>query len=107
MRYFYNAIDIASKFAINYYFKEQTSKYIVIFYKIFKKVFPYKIKQWQKDNRHENVWEFEKELKEEKVRQVFSYPCCPKINVYIERFNRPLREEFIDVNGVIYKRRRI
>ena len=55
MRYFYNAIDIASKFAINYYFKEQTSKYIVIFYKIFKKVFPYKIKQWQKDNRHENV----------------------------------------------------
>ena len=54
-RYFYNAIDIASKFAINYYFKEQTSKYIVIFYKIFKKVFPYKIKQWQKDNRHENV----------------------------------------------------
>ena len=75
----------------------------MIFYKIFKEVFPYKIKQWQKDNRHENVWEFEKELKEEKVRQVFSYPCCPKINVYIERFNRPLREEFIDVNWVFIR----
>ena len=70
---------------------------------MFKEVFPYKIKQWQKDNRHENVWEFEKELKEEKVRQVFSYPCYPKINAYIERFNRTLREEFIDVNEVLIR----
>ena len=39
----------------------------------------------------------------EKVRQVFSYPRCPKINAYIEKFNRTLREEFIDVNGVLIK----
>ena len=76
---------------------------MVIFYEMFKEVFPYKIKQWQNDNGHENVGEFEKKLKEEKVRQVFSYPRCPKINAYIERFNRTLREEFIDVNGVLIK----
>ena len=102
-RYFYNAIDIASKFAFSYYFKEQTSRNMVIFYEMFKEVFPYKIKQWQNDNGHENVGEFEKKLKEEKVRQVFSYPRCPKINAYIERFNRTLREEFIDVNGVLIR----
>ena len=102
-RYFYNAIDIASKFAFSYYFKEHTSKNMVIFYEMFKEVFPYKIKQWQNDNGHENVGEFEKKLKEEKIRQVFSYPRCPKINAYIERFNRTLREEFIDVNGVLIK----
>ena len=103
IRYFYNAIEVVSKFAFSYYFKEQTSRNMVIFYEMFKKVFPYKIRQWQKDNGHENIGEFEKKIKEEKVRQVFSYPRCPKINAYIERFNRTLREEFIDVNGVLIK----
>ena len=102
-RYFYNAIEVVSKFAYSYYFKEQTSRNMVIFYEMFKEVFPYKIKQWQNDNGHENVGEFEKKLKEEKIRQVFSYPGSPKINAYIERFNRTLREEFIDVNGVLIK----
>ena len=102
-RYFYNAIDIASKFAFSYYIKEQTSRNMVIFYEMFKEVFPYKIRQWQNDNGHEKVGEFEKKLKEENIRQVFSYPRRAKINAYIERFNRTLREEFIDVNGVLIK----
>ncbi|MFN6946557.1 MAG: integrase core domain-containing protein [Cytophagaceae bacterium] len=33
----------------------------------------------------------------------FSYPHCPKINTYIERYNRTIQEEFIDNNlDVIY-----
>ena len=100
-RYFYNAIDVSSKFAFSYYFDKQTSKNMVAFYEMFKKVYPYKIKQWQNDNGHENLGDFEQKLKKEKIKQVFSYPRCPKINAYIERFNRTLREEFIDVNGVL------
>ena len=42
-------------------------------------------------------------LKKEKIKQVFSYPRCPKINAYIERFNRTLREEFLNVNGILIK----
>ena len=76
---------------------------MVAFYEMFKKVYPYKIKQWQNDNGHENLGDFEQKLKKEKIKQVFSYPRCPKINAYIERFNRTLREEFIDVNGVLIK----
>jgi transposase InsO family protein len=38
--------------------------------------------------------EFGKILKEEKIRRLFSYPRCPKINGYIKRHNRTLREEF-------------
>lgn len=102
-RYFYNAVDISSRFAFSYYFKEQTSSNMVKFYNMFKEVFPYKIEKWQNDNGHENLGEFQKVLKEEKIKQVFSYPRCPKINAYIERFNRTLREEFIDVNGVLIK----
>ncbi|MGQ9638766.1 MAG: integrase core domain-containing protein, partial [Thermodesulfobacteriota bacterium] len=28
----------------------------------------------------------------------FSYPRCPKINTFIERYNRTIQEEFIDNN---------
>ncbi len=30
--------------------------------------------------------------------ELFSYPRCPKINTYIERYNRTIHEEFIDNN---------
>jgi len=76
---------------------------MVKFYNMFKEVFLYKIEKWQNDNGHENLGEFQKILEEEKIKQMFSYPRCPKINAYIERFNRTLREEFIDVNGVLIK----
>ncbi|MCA6070224.1 MAG: hypothetical protein LE180_03835 [Endomicrobium sp.] len=65
------------------------------FYGQFKKN-PYKIRKWQNDNRHENMKKFSKILKEEKIQQLFSYPRCPKINGYIERYNRTLGKEFIN-----------
>ena len=102
-RYFYNAIDVRSRFSFSYYFKEQTSSNMIVFYNMFKKVFPYKITTWQNDNGHENLGDFQKLLKEEKVKQVFSYPRCPKINAYIERFNRIFREEFLNIHGVLMK----
>jgi transposase InsO family protein len=40
--------------------------------------------------------EFSKILKEGKIQQLFSYPRCPKINEYIERYSRTLRKEFIN-----------
>ena len=102
-RYFYNAIDVRSRFSFSYYFKEQTSSNMIVFYNMFKKVFPYKITTWQNDNGHENLGDFQKLLKEEKVKQIFSYPRCPKINAYIERFNRIFREEFLNIHGVLMK----
>ena len=67
-RYFYNAIDVSSKFAFSYYFDKQTSKNMVAFYEIFKKVYQYKIRQWQNDNGHENLGDFEQKLKKEKIK---------------------------------------
>jgi transposase InsO family protein len=68
-RYFYNGIDVKTRFAFSLYYRELSS---------------------------ENI-----RLKEDKVRQLFSYPRCPKINEYIERYNRTLREEFINNNGAL------
>jgi transposase InsO family protein len=102
-RYFYNAKDAPTRFAMSSYYKELNSRNMVSFYEQFKKVYPCKIRKWQNDNGHENMKEFSKKLKQEKIQQIFSYPRCPKINGYIERYNRTLREEFINSNTALIK----
>jgi transposase InsO family protein len=64
---------------------------------------PIQDKEGQNDNGRENLREVVEKLKEDKVRQLFSYPRCPKINGYVERFNRTLREKFCrtDIKGQI------
>lgn len=68
------------------------------FYKRFNEVYPLTIKSWQSDNGKENLGEFGEELKREGIPHYFSYPRCPKINTYIERYNRTIQEEFINNN---------
>ena len=58
-RYFFDAVDVATKFGFSYYFNKQTSQNMVNFYEMFKKVFPFKIKKWQNHNGHENLGLFQ------------------------------------------------
>ncbi|NMB56640.1 transposase, partial [Candidatus Beckwithbacteria bacterium] len=39
---------------------------------------------------------------ETKIDHIFIYPRSPKINAYIERFNRTIQEEFLERNDKIY-----
>jgi transposase InsO family protein len=94
--YFYSAIDAKLKFAITLNYKRLTSRNMKDFYVRFKGVYPGKITSWQSDNGSENLGEFDDLLKREKIPHYFSYPRCPKINTYIERYNRTIQEEFID-----------
>lgn len=96
--YFISAIDIKQKFAITLNYKRLTSRNMLDFYRRFKEVYPYKIKSWQTDNGRENLGEFDAELKREGIEHRFTYPRCPRINSYIERYNRTIQEEFIDNN---------
>ena len=64
------------------------------FYRRFESVYPKKIKNWQSDNGAEHLGEFDEHLKKEKIPHYFSYPNCPKINAYVERYNRTVQEEF-------------
>lgn len=68
------------------------------FYQRFSDVYPLTIKSWQSDNGGENLGEFDEQLKKDSILHYFSYPRCPKINTYIERYNRTIQEEFIDNN---------
>jgi len=52
----------------------------------------------QTDNGSEFLGVFDKYLKERGIEHKFTYPRCPKINGYIERANRTLKEEFLEEN---------
>ena len=94
--YFYSAIDVKSRFVLTVNYKGLSSKNMRDFYGRFASVYPGAIRVWQSDNGSENLGEFDMQLKKDRVLHLFSYPRCPKINAYIERYNRTVQEEFID-----------
>jgi hypothetical protein len=94
--YFMSAIDAKMKFALTLKYKRITSTNMKDFYQRFKQVYPGTIKIWQSDNGSENLGEFDKQLEEDKIPHLFIYPRCPKIDTFIERYNRTVQEEFID-----------
>jgi transposase InsO family protein len=101
--YFYDAIDATLKFALTLNYSRLTSRNTKDFYHRFKNVYPLTIKSWQSDNGSENLGEFDDELKRDGIPHYFSYPRCPKINTYVERYNRTIQEEFIENNlDIIY-----
>ena len=94
--YFYNAIDAKLKFALTINYSRLTSRNMKDFYERFKSVCPIRIRSWQTDNGSEHLGEFDEHLKKEGIPHLFSYPHCPRINTYVERYNRTIQEEFID-----------
>ena len=96
--YFYNAIDASGKFSLSLNYKRLSSQNMKDFYERFKQVYPLPIRVWQTDNGPENLGVFHDHLQSQGVSHLFSYPHCPKINTFVERFNRTLQEEFITNN---------
>lgn len=96
--YYLSAIDAKLKFALTLNYKRLSSRNMKDFYQRFKTVYPGKVKHWQTDNGSENLGEFDDTLKADQIPHYFSYPHCPKIQTYIERYNRTIQEEFIDNN---------
>lgn len=95
-------IDIFTKFAHVVYvdnLKAQTAKRVL---QEFAELNPTKIYMVQTDNGSEFLKEFHSYLEEQRIRHLFIYPKSPKINAYIERFNRTIQEEFILRNDEIY-----
>ena len=91
-----SAIDAKMKFALTLNYKRNTATNMKDFYQRFKTVYPGIISKWQSDNGSENLGDFDKELEKDKIPHLFIYPRCPKIDTFIERYNRTVQEEFID-----------
>lgn len=96
--YIFNAVDVYSRFQFSYAYKSLSSTTATDFVKKLESVYPIQtgIKTIQTDNGLEYHGKFLEYLKSKGIPQVFIYPRCPKINGYVERANRSLREEFLD-----------
>ena len=94
--YFMSAIDAKMKFALTLLYKRITSDNMKDFYLRFKTAYPGRIIRWQTDNGSENLGAFDLQLEKDGIPHLFIYPRCPKIDTFIERYNRTLQEEFVD-----------
>ena len=94
----YSAIDTYFKFSLSLPYLKLNSANTLDFFKKLLLVYPVKVKDVQTDNGLEFLGLFDAYLKKEGIPHVFSYPRCPKINSVVERYQRSLKEEFLDPN---------
>lgn len=99
---FMSVIDIYTKFALVVYVQNLSSATARKVFQQFQKVNPTLIHTVQTDNGSEFLKSFHAYLEEQKIKHQFIYPRMPKINAFIERFNRTIQEEFILRNDEIY-----
>jgi hypothetical protein len=96
--YVYSGVDVKGKFAFSLPYREKTSANTVDFWTKFCQVYPLAIRRVQTDNGSEFLGAFEAHLKQTQTPHSFTYPRCPKVNGCIERYQRTLSEEFLQVH---------
>jgi len=95
-RYIITAIDLKSDFAFAYGYSTASSLNAKDFFEKLTNIAPFEIARIQTDNGSEFEKYFREHLAQEKIIHFHNYPKCPKMNAYIERFNRTIQEEFIN-----------
>lgn len=95
-------IDVYTKFAHVAYVDNLSSAVAKRVFKEFQELNPTKIHTVQTDNGSEFLKSFHEYLEEQNIKHQFIYPRMPKINSFIERFNRTIQEEFILRSDEIY-----
>ena len=93
--YVINAVDLCSRLAVSYAYRTPSSKNAKDFLLKLQEFFPepFTIKMIQTDNGSEFLKYFHSELEKQKIEHTFSYPKQPKMNAYIESFNKTIQLE--------------
>ena len=95
-------IDVFTKFAHVVCVPDLTSATARRVFIEFEELTPTKIHTVQTDNGSEFLRSFHNYMEEKHIPHQFIYPKMPKINSFIERFNRTIQEEFILRSDEIY-----
>jgi transposase InsO family protein len=95
-RYTISFIDVKLKVSHSKTFTGKLAKYALETFKEFQMLLPIKIQTIQTDNGSEFMGVFDQYLKDRKIKHLWTYPNCPRINSCIERYNRSIQEEWIN-----------
>lgn len=96
-RYTITAIDVKLKIAYAQTFRSPSSENALIVLKTLQELLPIPIHTIQTDNGSEFMGYFDQYCTTKHIKHVFIYPKHPKVNGVIERFNRSLQEEWLDI----------
>lgn len=97
-KYIITAIDLKSRFAFSCTYNRLNSLNATDFMNKLTKVSPFKINKIQTDNGSEFEGYFADYLKTNEIEHFHNYPRYPRGNAYIERFNRTIREQYVNMN---------
>lgn len=96
-RYTITTIDVRLKVAFAQTFKSKKATNALIVLKSLKTMLPVPIHTVQTDNGSEFEGEFDNYCRKEKITHKWTYPKMPKVNGVVERFNRSIQEEWLDM----------
>ena len=102
-RYILTAIDVERKFAFAGAYTSHSSTSAADFLKRVIEVCPFTIDELQTDNGSEFAKHFEEACIILGLTHFHTYPRSPKMNPFIERFNRTISEDFIMLNRPVLR----
>lgn len=95
-RYTFTFVDITLKISYARTYSGKLAKYALEAFKEFQLLLPVKVRTLQTDNGAEFSGVFDQCLEKHKIKHLWTYPNCPKINSFIERYNRSIQEEWMN-----------
>lgn len=101
-RYIFTAVDVYSKIAFARMYSSKSSKNASDFLKRINYLLEGKIENIQTDNGSEFAKYFKQLVEKLNFTHYFSRPRTPQDNPFDERFNRTLKEEFIQLGNLTY-----
>lgn len=102
-RYTITAIDVQRRLAYAKTYTSHSSNTARDFLKHLLRYMPFEITEIQTDNGSEFAKHFSEACRILGIIQYHTYPRCPKMNAFIERFNRTVNEEFLIYNRMLMR----
>lgn len=96
--YLLTAVEVVSRQGFAVLVPTFSSKWAKLFLEQVIAQVGYPISVIQTDNGSEFLSLFDQTIREMGLTHLFSYPHCPKVQGYVERFNRTIKEEFLEFN---------
>jgi transposase InsO family protein len=93
--YILTAIHIETRFTFSFAYRSHSSRAAADFLRKLRLVSPVPVTHLQTDNGSEFAKEFEEACRFLNITHFHTYVRSPKMNAYIERFNRTVSEEFL------------